>query len=132
MVATLIVTVAAFLGAFLCRRALLSLALMGLFLIFVLGVASVLSPVIVLRLAILILGFQVRVFRAFVLVVSPLSCWGVASTLTVRPLHTRPFLVVHGPHDGARAQDCAEHTSAGMHGSGLCQHETRGTVFSHV
>lgn len=60
MVATLVVTVAAFLGAFLCRRALLSLALVGLFLIFVLGVASVLSPVIVLRLAILILGFQVR------------------------------------------------------------------------
>ena len=37
----------------------LGFALMGQFIIVVLGVASVLSPVIVLRLAVLVLGFQV-------------------------------------------------------------------------
>lgn len=40
-------------------QGLLGCALMGQFVIVVLGVASVLSPVIVLRLAVLVLGFQV-------------------------------------------------------------------------
>jgi hypothetical protein len=60
MVATVLVALASFLGALLFRRGLLGCALMGQFVIVVLGVASVLSPVIVLRLAVLVLGFQVR------------------------------------------------------------------------
>ena len=40
-------------------QGLLGCALVGQFVVVVLGVASVLSPVIVLRLAVLVLGFQV-------------------------------------------------------------------------
>jgi hypothetical protein len=46
-------------GVLCMLQEILGCALMGQFIIVVLGVASVLSPVIVLRLAILVLGFQV-------------------------------------------------------------------------
>lgn len=56
---TLALTALAYLGALLQRLHMLSASLMGMFTIFVLGSASVLSPVIVLRVIVLVLGFQV-------------------------------------------------------------------------